>query len=109
MNGSKNTIFEIDKKYTAKLIIALKLAEKAVSELLIRNKKNKKTIEQNSIYKVDDLYIVFEKTDETLHFWFYSDKTTNWMEGKKGINFSVFFDENNDEGRIQYYRDSFIE
>jgi hypothetical protein len=31
------------------------------------------------------------------------------MEGKKGINFSVFFDENNDEGRIQYYRDSFIE
>ncbi len=107
MKEIKKTILKIDKKYTRKLIRALELAEQAVSELQMLNRKNKK--DTNRIYKVEDFYIQLEEIDNSLHFWFYSDELTNWMEGKKGINFSIFFDENCNEGRIQYYRDSFIE
>lgn len=105
-------IFKIDKKYTTKLILAIELARKAISELTEMYRKNNKRT-----YRVEDFYIeVEEKTDiingieeNVLHFWFYSDEITDWMEGKKGINFSIFFDKNSTEGRIQYYRDSFIE
>ncbi|MRX39987.1 hypothetical protein GJU43_11935 [Flavobacterium sp. LC2016-23] len=120
MEDDKNnliTSFAIDKEYTNMLIIAIDLARSAISHIIDLNEKEKKKNSFPQIkYKVNDLYIEFTKREticekvleNEFEFWFYSDKITanNWMDGKKGINFSIIFDKNNSQGRIQYYRDS---
>jgi hypothetical protein len=120
MEDDKNnliTSFAIDKEYANMLIIAIDLARSAISHIIDLNEKEKKKNSFPQIkYKVNDLYIEFTKREticekvleNEFEFWFYSDKITanNWMDGKKGINFSIIFDKNNSQGRIQYYRDS---
>lgn len=118
-NDNSTTLFEIDKEYTNMFVIAFDLARVAISNLSdsnINENNKKRNITPIIDHKVNDLFVDVKKKEivngkeieEEFTFWFYSDKITNWMDGQKGINFSIIFDKNNVQGRIQYYRDSII-